>query len=165
MLSKKKHKKLAPDKVKRASSEISYFDRHKEVSNSRTVLDEIWESMTLAQRVNLLGCDKDEKGRGIFTRAVRHLDYTLVELLLKNEAIDVNERDMYGNTALHHAVLVKAPIMIRLLLESKRILVSCANDANLSVVEMLKELEETGVFIESFHTYCYSLLPDTSYYH
>lgn len=149
---------------KKKKKKATYCHRAKEpVLDDHMMIEDTWRSLTVIQRATAIAPFRDETGRGLFTRAIRNREYELVENLLEVTSVEVNEQDIYGNTALHHAVLIKDMRMIRSLLESNRILTNLVNHDGLAVFEMLYDLEETGVFPKSFHHYCYSRLHYTKY--
>lgn len=162
MFKKKQQKKLDYDNIKRASSELSYFNAGKEEPSS--VLDKVWRTLSFKEQIDTLLHYHDDKGRGIFILAVRDRDYETIEELLNNKHVDVNEQDIYGNTALHHAILVKDGQTLQRLLNSERIDPNRVNKDRRSVRAMLEALEDTDTFDESIYTYCYARLPYRYHY-
>lgn len=147
-------------KVKRATSDISFFNKERIYTTPKEHkwVDETWQRMDVDQRIDAVLAFRDDRGRGVLTRAVRKGDYALVDLLLDNDKVNVNEQDMYGNTPLHHAVLVPDCEMLRLLLDCYRINTGIVNKNKHSVLQMLKALDEPGgtVFPSTVYDYCYS---------
>jgi len=161
---KKKAKKRDSDRVKRSSSEFSFFSKKRENEEEDRLyvtprdyrwIDDIWHRMTLDQRIEAVVPFRDARGRGVLTRAVRNKEYGLVELLLGNERVNVNEQDMYGNTPLHHAVLVQDGEMLKILLDSNRIMPAIGNKDGVRVIQMLKELEDSDMFTSSILHYSF----------
>ena len=118
-------------KVQRASSEFSYFGVSLQQieqpllsfrgSQDYEWLDELWRDLKPMKRVEVLLHEYDAKGRGLLIKAVRHKEHHLIHSLLLNARLAVNKQDVYGNTALHHAVLVKDETALSALLLCPRI--------------------------------------------
>jgi len=168
MITKKKKKSPRDGVVMvgRSASEPFLFDKQQKVyetpKNFRWV-DELWRRMTLEERIETVVAFRDERGRGVLTWAVRNREYGLVEMLLENEKVEVNEQDEYGNTPLHHAVLVKDGEMLRILLKSKRVVPNVVNKAGYVVETMLREFEKSAVFDSSTLHYCYMRIAQLAY--
>lgn len=134
---KKKH-------ISHSSSDFSYFTPtqrpllafHDEQDHKW--LDEVWLNVSFTQRVEALLPHGDDKGRSLLAKAVRRRDHELVCTLLHNPAMEVNRTDIYGNTPLHHAVLVKDnSVVLSLLLGSPRVITNLANRDNHTACDIL----------------------------
>lgn len=131
-------------KIYRSTSDFSYF-----ATTPRSLLafrdeqdckwlDEVWLNMSFVQRVEALLTHDDDKGRSLLAKAVRRGDHELMCSLLHNPAMQVNRPDIYGNTPLHHAVLVKDNEALSLLLDSPRVVTSLANKDNHKAYNILE---------------------------
>lgn len=159
-----KKKEKDRDKLKRSSSEFSFFDRNKVKDDGDDLwVEDIWQNMTVNERINAVIPYYDSRGRGALTRAVRRRDHLLVEQLLLDPRVDVNQRDIYGNTPLHHSVLMIDSEMIILLLNSPRLITNLCNNAHHTVADMLHDLKSTNAFPQSLHDYCHTRILGTSH--
>lgn len=135
-------------KIKRSSSDFSFFaptnkeDGDNQLLSFRSAtdypwLEEIWAEMTPIERINALLHQRDAKGRGLLIKAVRHLDYSLMYTLLENREMDVNQQDIYGNSALHHAAMLRDSTSLSILLASPRITACLVNRDRRAARELL----------------------------
>lgn len=112
-------------------------------------LDGLWHSLTIKQRMDAMLPYKDEKGRGLLSIVVRNGDLPSIAPMLLNPSVCVNEKDIYGNTALHHAVLVKDSGALSLLLNSPRVNTAAENRDKHTVGDLLSAYERSNVFPDS----------------
>jgi len=123
-------------------------------------LDEVWLNMSFVQRVEALIPHNDDKGRSLLAKAVRRGDHELVCSLLHNPAMQVNRPDMYGNTPLHHAVLVKDNEALSRLLDSPRIIANLTNRDNHTACDLL-EGHDKQIFELVEHCFVRNLIDQT----
>jgi hypothetical protein len=135
--------------------------RHSSVSNESLLafhqaevgeyawLDGLWHTLTIKQRMDALLPYKDDKGRGLLSMTVRHGEIPSLGTLLLNPSVCVNEKDIYGNTALHHAVLVKDSGALSVLLNSPRVNTAVENQDKHNVGDLLAAYEKSNVFPDS----------------
>lgn len=100
-------------------------------------MDEIWTTMSPCEKLSVLLPYRDDAGRGVLSCASRTGDTVLIKKLLLTPGINFNMRDVYGNTALHHAVLCKHEEALRLLLSTKEIDTTIANHSGATAFEIL----------------------------
>ena len=98
---------------------------------------------------------RDDKGRGILSVAVRNGDMSSIQRMLLNPSICVNEKDMYGNTALHHALLVKDSSALSVLLNSPRVNTTVENRDKHNVGDLISAYEKSNIFTDSVVMHCF----------
>ena len=145
----------------RSSSDFSYFAStiksdsivssgktsepllHFRTAHDHVWLDEIWHNMRPAQRIEAVIPYTDEKGRGVLIKAVREHDIALIYTLLKNPKVKVNQADLYGNTALHYAALMKDKEALDILLNSPLVICCLINRDERTAYDLLcKEFDD-----------------------
>jgi hypothetical protein len=158
-----KKKKKTPDQYdKRASSDFSFFNSNKAANykeeHSYQWLSDIWRHMSIPQRIQALAPYNDEQGRNALILMVRENNQPLLVNLLSPETVmrdlSLNHQDMYGNTALHHAAILKHEQTLSTLLQCERISTSVKNHASLSVYDIV---EKSGgdAFSLQLQQFCY----------
>lgn len=153
-------------KIHRSSSEFSFFTHDKEnspllsfhVAQDYSWLSEIWDNLGPIQRIEAMLPYSDDKGRNLLTRAVRSGDHPLMHTLLLNPSLNVNQQDIYGNTALHHAVLAKDGGALRILLDSPRVIANIPNRDLHTVCDLIKGYSDSDVFKDILEEYCLARL-------
>lgn len=134
-----KRKKATTILVVSASSSSSSSNDERDVSleSHLSWMGEIWHTMSPCEKLTVLIPYRDEAGRGVLTRATRTGDRTLVRKLLAMPGVLPNTRDVYGNTALHHAALCKHEEVVLLLITSKLIDSTVANHGGATAYEII----------------------------
>lgn len=166
---------LSEKKMFRSSSEFSYFANTSSnasdtvgstfsktsqpllrfrTAQDQVWLDEIWRNMKPAERIDAVIPYTDDKGRGILIKAVRHHDLPLIHTLLNNPRTDLNQPDVYGNTPLHHAVLMKDSDALLILLNSPLVICSLTNRDERTAYELLPS--DFTSFSDKEREWCYA---------
>lgn len=102
-------------------------------------MEDIWHTMSACEKLNVLMPYRDEAGRNVLACAARTGDKTLIKKLLASQIplLNYNTRDLYGNTALHHAVLCKQEAIVIMLLSSIYIDSTIANQGGATAYEII----------------------------
>ncbi len=96
--------------------------------NQELFIAELWSAVTdndTGKALDLINPNMDisdqSSGKTILIMAIKNKNETIVKSLLRYENIDVNLADKCGNTPLHHAVLARNEVIIKLLLLDCRV--------------------------------------------
>ena len=138
-----------------SSSGESLLAFHQPDSHEHTWLDNMWHTLTIPQRMDAMLPYKDDKGRGLLSVAVRNGDMPSIHKMLLNPSVCVNEKDMYGNTALHHALLVKDSSALSVLLNSPRVNTAVENRDKHNVGDLISAYEKSNIFTDSVVMHCF----------
>ena len=147
-----------------SSYDFSFFGPMTPVEQEVKWLDEVWLSISYAQRIDAMLPYSDEKGRSLLSMAVRRGDHELMHMLLFNPAMQVNQVDIYGNSPVHHAILVKDDEALAILLGAPHIITSLANKDNRTPYNLLAGGSEVTAAPHHLAEYCFvrTLIDQTS---